>query len=249
MKSARFAFHCPHCRHEVALELTLSPSTATPLDARVVAPPAPAVRTAKKSRGCPCGHPADFHQDRVGPCLYGKGTPTGGCDCPRFHTRRMGSATQGPKVLSPRDLAILQAIVQRHPRPSSRRQIALITGYSGNSGNFNSGLAVLRRYGFIDGEASALAPTHEGIRAAGPVPRMPKGAELIEYWSQKLGPCAQAMLQHFAGAYPKPVDRDELANLTGYSAKSGNFNSALARLRTLGLVRGFAATSELMEQS
>jgi hypothetical protein len=61
---------------------------------------------------------------------------------------------------------------------------------------------------------------------------------LIDYWCEKLGPCASAMLQTLSITPGHDLAREELATRTGYAETSGGFAKALARLRKLELVEG-----------
>ncbi len=56
------------------------------------------------------------------------------------------------------------------------------------------------------------------------------------------------MLQILATAYPGELERDELAKRAGFSAGSGSFTEALAKLRKLDLItgRGLRASESLM---
>lgn len=57
------------------------------------------------------------------------------------------------------------------------------------------------------------------------------------------------VLAALADEYPEEVEREALASRTGYSARSGSFASALAKLRTLELVDGLRASKSLMEDA
>jgi len=150
-------------------------------------------------------------------------------------------------AMNPCERAILTALVQRHPKPSTRAQIALLSGYSQTSGGFGQALASLRRRGFLGDSGGAYEVTPTGIAAAGEVEPIPSRLERVQFWSERLGPCAGAILNALYAAYPGSIGRETLAARTGYSPTSGGFGQALAKLRTLGLVEDMCASKELME--
>jgi hypothetical protein len=146
--------------------------------------------------------------------------------------------------------AVLQVLVGREPRRTSRKALALMAGYSHTSGSYASGLANLRARGLIDGGgAMGFRATSAGLGSLDKSrpERLPEGTSgLIAYWCERLEPCAAAILQVATTVYPDSLTRAALAERTGYSASSGSFAGALAKLRTLGLLEGNRASSELM---
>lgn len=142
---------------------------------------------------------------------------------------------------------ILTALVQKQGGPATRAELAILSGYSSESGGFGSALANLRASGAIVGRSSAISATAAGVTRAGVVEPLPRGSALLEYWCGRVGVCGSAILQTLATAYPGELSRDELAERTGYSAQSGGFGSALARLRTLTLVEGLAISRPLAQ--
>jgi hypothetical protein len=138
--------------------------------------------------------------------------------------------------------AVLTVLAQ-HRKALPKARLALMAGYSANSGGFNNALSKLRVAGWLDGRGD-LAATEFGLKAAGRVPPLPQGSELFEYWLQhpRLDKCSRALMSALRGR-KGAVGKDELAGLTGYSANSGGFNNALSKLRTLGLIQGRGAVA------
>jgi hypothetical protein len=136
--------------------------------------------------------------------------------------------------------AILTVLAQQR-KSLSKARLALMAGYSPNSGGFNNALSKLRTAGRIDGRGE-VAATALGLEAAGRVPPLPEGAELFEYWLRhpRLDKCCRAIVTALR-AQNGAVGKEELGTLTGYSATSGGFNNALSKLRTLGLIQGRGA--------
>lgn len=119
----------------------------------------------------------------------------------------------------------------------TRQQIAVLTGYSLGSGNFGNALSSLRTRGYINKGGEPVLITDEGLGAiAGQYVSVPSGPELMNFWLAKLTKAQKSILTVLVTEWPKSLSRDELAELTGYSAPSGNFGNALSGLRTLELI-------------
>lgn len=123
--------------------------------------------------------------------------------------------------------AILTVLAQ-HRKPLAKPRLALMAGYSPNSGGFNNALSKLRTAGRIDGRGE-MAATELGLQAAGRVPPLPRGKELFDYWLRhpRLDKCCRAIVSSLR-AQKGAVGKEDLAELTGYSASSGGFNNALS---------------------
>lgn len=149
--------------------------------------------------------------------------------------RSTGAKPNGQaEALSKCARALLTAIVQRHPRTTTRSQVALLSGYSVKSSSMSNGLSELRTAGLIRGGGDSMAPTSNGIAAAGDVPAMPTGDGLVMHWVDKLGRCPGAMLLavHRAGT----ISKAHLCEVTGYTETSSSTSNALSELRTLELI-------------
>lgn len=134
--------------------------------------------------------------------------------------------------------AIIVFLASRSDREWSKVQVAVAVGYSVGSGGFNNSLAELNARGFIirDGKLRANPDALNAIEEA--VGRIESMEYSIETFKENLGKCEreiyEVLLEH-------PYDqffKDALASKTpsNYSAVSGGFNNALARLNTLGLI-------------
>lgn len=132
--------------------------------------------------------------------------------------------------------AILRAAAQLHPKPASRAQLAILSGYSIKSSSFQNALGALRSGGFLDGSGDSNRVTGQGMLAAGDFDPMPSGDALIARWSEQLPKAERALLQVFA--QHGEVSKEQLADESGYSITSSSFQNALGRLRTLELVDG-----------
>lgn len=134
------------------------------------------------------------------------------------------------------DRALLSALALRG-KPTARAQLAILAGYSVRSGGFDKSLRNLRASGAIaTGEDGAIEMTAAGrvsLTAAGGFAPLRTRGEVLIYWSERLGPCAGALLQVLASEAPQPVSREMLEELTGYRRTSGGFDKALRGLRRL----------------
>jgi hypothetical protein len=251
--TVRLEFECPHCGKVASVALGVTAK------ATIISSASTGHKPSAKTL-CGCGHDRSHHVDGKGPCHYGHGTSTGGCrDCAGFHSRRRGASVcqretkpsnllngAGAGYLGPCAMAVLRVLVQRAPKETTRQQVAILAEYSVDSGGFASALGQLRAQGLIEGPGDAMRVTDAGKKVAGPIEALPSGAKLLEHWSDRVGPCAATILQTLVTAHPREVGREELARATGYSATSGGFASAMAKLRTLSLVDGYRASDELM---
>lgn len=141
----------------------------------------------------------------------------------------------GDTVLSKAERMILSVLAQ-FPDGRSRSQLAMLSGYSSKSGGFNNALARLRVSNLIN-RGDPIKATGEGFAAIdGLYEPLPTGRALIEHWNSKLGKAERMILGVVLDAWPNPLDRETVAERTGYSSGSGGFNNALARLRTLELI-------------
>lgn len=136
--------------------------------------------------------------------------------------------------LTKAERAILTALAQ-YPQGRTRRQVGILTGYSAKSGGFNGAIASLRTKGYVTPREPLLA-TPDGIDALGEFDALPTGAALLDHWCTQLDKAPAAILRTLAEAYPSAMTREEVAGALGYSANSGGFNGALAKLRTLELI-------------
>jgi len=149
-------------------------------------------------------------------------------------------ASSAPSSLKPAERAILTALAQ-YPQGRSQQQVSLLSGYSATSGSFSGALASLRRSGYIEGTAAALRVLPAGLDALGGWEPLPTGAGLIDYWLERLKPAERAVLRALIDSWPDAMTQAEVSATAGYSATSGSFSGALAKLRKLDLITGTAA--------
>jgi hypothetical protein len=125
---------------------------------------------------------------------------------------------------------LLRVLASRHPDPTSKPQLGVLSGYSTGSSTFSNGLGRLRSLGFVRG----LDITAAGLDAIGPVEPLPTGPALVQHWMGQIGKAEATMLQ--ALTYNRAgLSKEELAEVSGYSTGSSTFSNAVGRLRSLEL--------------
>jgi hypothetical protein len=134
---------------------------------------------------------------------------------------------------------LLVALAQAGGKPVSRRRAALLSQMSIHSSTWRGALAALRRDGLMATTTTAsqdLVATPKGIKAAGPVTQMPKGAALVGYWRTRLGKGAPRSVFDVLVDAKEPLLRAEVATRAGISETSSTWRGALAKLRGLSLI-------------
>lgn len=130
---------------------------------------------------------------------------------------------------------LLIAAAWRNGKESTAVELALLCGYSPNSGGVTRGLASLRRRGLLDG----CSITPDGSREAAetvPFPRRPTARELQEQWIAWLPAQHAGLFRECLRAHPRALTVHEAADAAGYSLASGGVTRAAAKLRRMGIV-------------
>jgi uncharacterized protein len=138
--------------------------------------------------------------------------------------------------LSKAQRAVLTVLAQ-FPDGRTKRQLAMLAGYSAKGGGFNNSLSSLRTSGLIE-RGEPIRVTEEGLSALGEWEPLPEGPALIDHWMGQLSKAESAALRALLDAYPAALTKAEIAAQAGYEANGGGFNNALSRLRTLQLIDG-----------
>lgn len=147
---------------------------------------------------------------------------------------------------------MLVALAQHGERGLTKRQLGLRAGISSSGGTFGTYLARGRQSGWIRDNGDFLQITIDGINALGAFQPLPQGAALCAYWLHELGNSGAArMLRALADAYPQPISRERLGEMSSISHTGGTFGTYLSKLRTLELVvathEGFVLPVELAD--
>ena len=143
------------------------------------------------------------------------------------------------RSLSKCERALLVVLVQRDPKPTTAAQLGILAGYSASSSTFANSLGRLRTLGYARGPRKTIHVTGQGVSAAGNVPPLPRGRELLAHVRAQLAGCPARMLDVFADHVGSDVPKERLAELADYSPDSSTFANGVGRLRTLELVEGW----------
>ncbi len=131
------------------------------------------------------------------------------------------------------DRKILQALAQH--KTLTRRQLAILTGYSYTSGAFAQSIADMRAAGYIGGGKGFMEITPAGLKAAGRIEKLPTGKKLFEWWVAHR-PKTDADILLALKEANRPLSRQELADAAVKSSTSGAYAQSLADLKKLCLM-------------
>jgi hypothetical protein len=116
-------------------------------------------------------------------------------------------------------------------------RVGFLADYSPSSGNFNNLLSQLKKDGLITYPQPGIAELTPEGRALAQVSQVAlTTVELHEKIYSKLSNPQIICLKVIIDQYPDSISREDVANATGYSSGSGNFNNILSRLKSLALI-------------
>lgn len=173
---------------------------------------------------------------------HASGSEPGNTRAARLHRQIDGTAASNgdrPPVQQ-RVLDALAELEQIGAEQPAREMVAFMAGYSHlQSTGFVKAMGGLRTAGLIDypPHGGTVALTDAG-RAAATQPERPRTAEeLQERVVSMLGGATARILRPLLAAYPKALDRSEVASAAGYGhLQSTGFVKAMGKLRTLGFI-------------
>jgi len=132
---------------------------------------------------------------------------------------------------------ILKALAQYEKM--DKKRLALVSGFSVNSGTFGTYLSNLKRLGHIRYEPDRIVITASGLTLLGDFDPLPIGDALLQYWMRELGGDDSGyarILRALQVNHPTGLSKQSLAEMTGFSSNSGTFGTYLSKLRTLQLI-------------
>lgn len=130
----------------------------------------------------------------------------------------------------------LAALVSVYPSSLTEPQWALSAGYKKSGGTWGTYKSRLIAAGLVERRDGRWFATDAGAKALGDVPRLPDaGPELVRYWASRL-PSVSKIAEALIAAYPRAMDKHELAEAVGMSASGGSFGTYLTRLSGPGLI-------------
>ena len=155
---------------------------------------------------------------------------SGGSAPPRhwYHAPGEGKPVAGDDTdLTPYRKALLTAVAQRYPAPSTKSQIAVLSGKSIKSSVFGPNLSALVDAGYVIVSGGHFEITATGRLVLGDYEAPPTGAALVDWWMSRITPGEQTFLRALVAVYPRYMARDEIARATGRSLGSSTFNPQL----------------------
>lgn len=120
---------------------------------------------------------------------------------------------------------------------ADRDQLAFLSDQSATSSGYANNLGALRSLGFLAYPAKGRIGLTEAGRAIAVVEGVPtSSSEFHAIVERKLSPPRWRIVATLIQAYPREVDRAELAELSNQSATSSGYANNLGALRSLGLL-------------
>jgi len=140
------------------------------------------------------------------------------------------SIPQGPRK-------ILTALAQ-YESGLTKKKLALLTTFAVGSGTFSTYISSLKTKGYVVYRNDRFMITDEGLAALGDYEVLPTGGALFDLWLNQLGAGEAKILQALYDCDFEEVSKAHLAEITGFAATSGTYNTYLSKLRTLELIEG-----------
>lgn len=133
--------------------------------------------------------------------------------------------------------SLVHVLVNRHPVPTPRAQLAGLAGKSTKSSAFGPNLRELLRRGLAQDTgqgytATALAVSEYGGSRSAPV----HGDAALQHWLGRLPQYESCLLRELARRFPSSLTKEDLADAAGKSLTSSAFGPALRNLINLSFV-------------
>ncbi len=119
---------------------------------------------------------------------------------------------------------------------ADKTQLAFLADASPSSSSYGNNLGSLRTAGLIHYPSGGKAALTNSGRKISRVDGPASTADLHASIRAKVSGPQWAILEALISAYPEPLDREVVADLTSASAKSSSFGNNLGFLRTMGLI-------------
>jgi len=145
------------------------------------------------------------------------------------------AATSSPKITGGAEMRVLRVLAARHPARFTKAQWATLARMKRTGGTWANYVSLLRKAGYLDESGETIGLTSAGLSAAGPVER-PGAGTVIRQWQDALGSGPSKVIDVLVEAYPRQIDRANLADRVNMTATGGTFANYLSLLKTNGLV-------------
>lgn len=142
----------------------------------------------------------------------------------------------------------LAALAAVYPSGLTEPQWATAAGYKRTGGTWGTYKSRLRGAGLIEQREGRWFATEVGAEAVGDVELPPQpGPELVRWWASRL-PGTSRIADALIEAWPRELDRDELAELVGMTPSGGTYGTYLSRLSGPGIIQRNGRTVRLSEE-
>lgn len=135
---------------------------------------------------------------------------------------------------------MLDVLANQHPKALTKKQLAIMSGFTMKGGTFRTYLPKLRTIGLVTGGTGgdSVSLTEAGCAAAASAMKQgPRSAEQIQaMWRNTLGTGEQKLLDVVIAVYPAEITREDLGKEAGFDVDGGTFRTYLPKLHTLGLI-------------
>lgn len=129
------------------------------------------------------------------------------------------------------EAAVLSALIQ-YPNGLRAEQLTVLTGYKRSSRD--AYLQRLRERGYVSRQGDLHVATAEGQAALPDAEPLPTGPDLKQFWLSRLPEGERKILEQLISAFPSPLRREALDEMTGY--KRSSRDAYLQRLKAKELV-------------
>ncbi len=158
-------------------------------------------------------------------------------ESPMQYLKNTASDNSSVAAIGKCERAILVVLASRFGKNTTKKQAAILSGYSVKSGSFNNSISKIKQAGYIEASNNVMVITDDGLAVVGDYTPLPTGEALHNYWYNELGKCEAAILKCLID-HGVEMGKDAIADITKYSVSSGSFNNSISKLRTLELIEG-----------
>ena len=134
-------------------------------------------------------------------------------------------------------MRILRAVAQFDPDPISIYQAGTMANYSVGSGTWTNYMSILRKNNLIKKAGKMLTITEKGKELCKDVEPLPTDPQsLLNMWSEKIGAGPAKILKVLFENYPGSINKQIVAENSGYSFGSGTWTNYISILRKNHLI-------------
>jgi hypothetical protein len=149
---------------------------------------------------------------------------------------RISSTTVNGELGRGAPTKLLNALLM-YDEPISKGRAALLAGVAPTSSTFRNAASRLRVLGYLDDAGDLIGATDAARTKFPDAPRLPTGADLVEYWKAEMGASsAPGRLFAILADAGEPMTKEDAAAQSDLDPDTSTFRNAASRLRVLGLL-------------